>query len=405
MPEYRRFIAYFYEYIDGRKQKNAGFAKVELRNGMWRILFRLTTGVLPQPPVQVYGFVREQGYLLGFPMGTMPDGCEIAEEWAYRADSPIGLDRYRMEDLSGIWIQSGEERRFITVWDDDPIDPARFVLELPQSEMEQQQSEADSLRWEPDAEQGEGDGLRRTSDAMHSEADELQRMTDAEQRKGDRLQQALDMKQRKENEMLRVADVEQGKANEVQRGGDAEQKAMELQRGEKTLVAEEEMQKGSFTSAAEVEQEEKEVKSAAQEKGQKGTMAGKNPHAGNPCQPCPPLTLAEEFLQKRQRFTPFQDQEIQDCVQLMPCDVIRMQQENWPVGRSSFLQHGFYQYHHLLLGKNADGDYVLGVPGIWTSQEQYMSQLFGYSKFLRSKVYDCGRIFGYWCRKLKTDTV
>ena len=101
MPEYRRFIAYFYEYIDGRKQKNAGFAKVELRNGMWRILFRLTTGVLPQPPVQVYGFVREQGYLLGFPMGTMPDGCEIAEEWAYRADSPIGLDRYRMEDLSG----------------------------------------------------------------------------------------------------------------------------------------------------------------------------------------------------------------------------------------------------------------------------------------------------------------
>lgn len=30
MPEYRRFIAYFYEYIDGKKQKNAGFAKVEL---------------------------------------------------------------------------------------------------------------------------------------------------------------------------------------------------------------------------------------------------------------------------------------------------------------------------------------------------------------------------------------
>ena len=43
MPEYRRFIAYFYEYIDGKKQKNAGFAKVELRNGMWRILFRLNT--------------------------------------------------------------------------------------------------------------------------------------------------------------------------------------------------------------------------------------------------------------------------------------------------------------------------------------------------------------------------
>ena len=43
MPEYKRFIAYFYEYINGKKQKNAGFAKVELRSGMWRILFRLMT--------------------------------------------------------------------------------------------------------------------------------------------------------------------------------------------------------------------------------------------------------------------------------------------------------------------------------------------------------------------------
>ena len=42
MPEYRRFISYFYEYIDGKKQRNTGFAKVELRNGVWRVLFRLT---------------------------------------------------------------------------------------------------------------------------------------------------------------------------------------------------------------------------------------------------------------------------------------------------------------------------------------------------------------------------
>ena len=90
VPEYRRFIAYFYEYIDGKKQKNAGFAKVELRNGMWRILFRLMTEALPEPPMQVYGFVRTEGYLLGVPMGTIRSGREIAEEWAYQAEAPIG---------------------------------------------------------------------------------------------------------------------------------------------------------------------------------------------------------------------------------------------------------------------------------------------------------------------------
>ena len=74
MPEYKRFIAYFYEYIDGKKQKSAGFAKVELRNGIWRILFRLTAGGTPVPPVKVYGFVREKDRLLGTLHGKHPAG-------------------------------------------------------------------------------------------------------------------------------------------------------------------------------------------------------------------------------------------------------------------------------------------------------------------------------------------
>ena len=81
MPEYRRFIAYFYEYINGKKQKNAGFAKVELRMGMWRVLFRLTTDTVPGAPVRVYGFVRKEGYLLGIPLGAMQAEREAAEEW------------------------------------------------------------------------------------------------------------------------------------------------------------------------------------------------------------------------------------------------------------------------------------------------------------------------------------
>ena len=132
MPEYRRFIAYFYEYINGRKQKSAGFAKVELRNGMWRILFRLTLTTFPEPPVQVYGFAREGKYLLGFPLGVMRPATEISEEWAYRADVPVGMDKYRFADLSGIWIQSGDGRCCITVWDDEGIDTGKFVLELPE---------------------------------------------------------------------------------------------------------------------------------------------------------------------------------------------------------------------------------------------------------------------------------
>ena len=83
-----------YEYIDGKKQKNAGFAKVELRNGMWRILFRLNTETEPLRPVRAYGFVREQGWQLGLYMGSMRPGVVRMEEWAYRADIPVWQGKY-----------------------------------------------------------------------------------------------------------------------------------------------------------------------------------------------------------------------------------------------------------------------------------------------------------------------
>jgi len=104
VSEYKRFIAYFYEYIDGKRQKNAGFAKVELRNGMWRLLFRLNTGILLDQPIQVYGFVRVDKLLLGVPMGRIHPDRQNMEDWAYRANAPIGENGYGLEDLSGIHI-------------------------------------------------------------------------------------------------------------------------------------------------------------------------------------------------------------------------------------------------------------------------------------------------------------
>lgn len=111
-------------------------------------------------------------------------------------------------------------------------------------------------------------------------------------------------------------------------------------------------------------------------------------------------SICAELLQKRQPFHPFSDNEITDCVQIMPGDIVRLQQDNWQVGRSSFLQHGYYQYRHLLMGRMADGTYVLGVPGIRNQQENYMAQMFGFDHFKMSRICDCGRAFGYWWRPL-----
>lgn len=330
MPEYKRFIAYFYEYIDGRKQKNAGFAKVELRNGMWRILFRIRTDQMPETPVQVFGFVRERGYLLGFLLGNMGSGYEIAEEWAYGADKEIGYETYRFGDLSGIWIQSGDGRKFITVWDDDPVDVQKFVIKVPEekreSEKEKEKEKAE------DTETSERIAGKDLEDIEHEDI---------------------------EHEDIKCKDTEE--------------KEMEIISAEKTELIYEEAENKKETQTVKIQENIRTVDASC----------------------------LETLFSKRKHIQPFAQWHLSDCIQIMPCDLMRLQQEGWQPGRSSFLQHGFYQYHHLLLGKNADGDYIIGVPGIRNTQEQYMAQLFGYDKFLRASVYDCGKVFGYWCRTLQ----
>ena len=68
MTDYSRFIAYIYEYVNGIKQYNAGFTKVEVRNGICKLQLMIkNTG--RETKVKVYGLVREGGWLLGILLG------------------------------------------------------------------------------------------------------------------------------------------------------------------------------------------------------------------------------------------------------------------------------------------------------------------------------------------------
>lgn len=563
MPEYRRFIAYFYEYIDGKKQRNTGFAKVELRNGMWRILFRLNVGSVPEPPIQVYGFVREGGYLLGMPMGVMRPGREISEEWAYRAEMPVGKETYRLEDLSGIRIQSGDSRCFMTVWDDEEINPDKFVLKLPEEkarmetddavkasaaeaesetsarpdevpeqssvgamaeseifgrldERSEQPAVGNMAESEPSAKLNEALGMPATEPVNESgeiveakaalkQADmkavaesetfagsnKVPEMYTVDSVKGsgeilkakDTLKRT-DMEAAAELEMsagrnevfgLSATDVlnESGgsaKAKDIQVQSDIEavsepetsarsNEVMERSAAESEISAKPDNALGMPTAAAAVKSETfvkasevpklsgvgsmaeskavmtpENVSGASAPRAADGLWQGakkegqtsKSVTAGSendlPPSPRGPVIIhaqsanqktagkdhrnarancMRDLLQRRERFEPFQDDEIVNCVQIMPCDIVKLQQEQWQVGRSSFLQHGYYQYRHLLLGTMRDGRYILGVPGMRNPQEKYMAEMFGFPHFKTSKICSCGRAFGYWYKELQ----
>ncbi len=379
MPEYRRFIAYFYEYIDGKKQRNTGFAKVELRNGMWRILFRLNVGNVPEPPIRVYGFAREGEYLLGLPMGVMRPGREISEEWAYRAEMPVGKETYRLEDLSGIRIQSGDGRCFMTVWDDEGIDPDRFVLELPE---QMAQTEPDDAAKAPAA------------------GDEAETPAGLEEEPGQPAAGTMAGTEPSAGSEERPEQSAVGTVDEVQTSADS---------NEKPGLSGVDPMAGSAVKTSE-NASEMYVRLAADweddlppsprgpviihaQSADQGAARKDHRSARADCM--------RDLLKRRERFEPFQDDEIVNCVQIMPCDIVKLQQEQWQVGRSSFLQHGYYQYRHLLLGMMRGGRYILGVPGMRNPQEKYMAEMFGFPHFKTSKICSCGRAFGYWYRELK----
>lgn len=117
------------------------------------------------------------------------------------------------------------------------------------------------------------------------------------------------------------------------------------------------------------------------------------------------LTGIPYLLKHRSPLPAFANNEVMQCVRIMPEDIGLMDRSNWEYGNNSFLMHGFYNYHYLLLGSMIYEDgarqYVLGVPGIYSGKDQYLAQIFGFRRFVPLKTcpYKTGE-FGYWIAKL-----
>ena len=76
MAEYRRFVAYVYEYQKEKKGSNCGFVKIEVRGEICRIELHLQCpGLMPESTCSVYGFVRKDEGIDGILLGV----CETAK--------------------------------------------------------------------------------------------------------------------------------------------------------------------------------------------------------------------------------------------------------------------------------------------------------------------------------------
>lgn len=97
------------------------------------------------------------------------------------------------------------------------------------------------------------------------------------------------------------------------------------------------------------------------------------------------------------------------CRKIGRNDLGELARQEWRLANNSFLLHGYYNYHHLLLIEKGDRC-VLGVPGIYHRRERQAAECFGFTEFREAEKLpvtlsaternDYER-FGYWCRAVE----
>lgn len=98
---------------------------------------------------------------------------------------------------------------------------------------------------------------------------------------------------------------------------------------------------------------------------------------------------------------PFEGEGV-ECVQMDIKDIRELPKKYWYLGSNSFLLHGYFNYHHILMGEipgEMGSEYFLGIPGVYQNQEKMMATMFGFGDFKskKSSEHKTGE-FGYWYR-------
>ncbi len=119
-------------------------------------------------------------------------------------------------------------------------------------------------------------------------------------------------------------------------------------------------------------------------------------------------SIWESLIQNHTMYHPFDDRAA-ECIQIELKHLRELPKCYWYLGNNSFLLHGFFNYHYLVVGRTGEDRWFLGVPGIYQRQERVMAAIFGFPEFLAMAQEEKNgeengeplNRFGCWCRYIE----
>lgn len=376
MNEYRRFISYIYAYPGNVKEKNVGFAKVEVRNGQCRL--DMTLNGVYMDSSKLYGvslMVKEQENYILVPIGNiLVSGGQGKYRDLLNPDNLNGSS-YSLSDGVGIAVADKEDSyyRMFSLWNDDIFKPenVRYHEEL-KVEHENEQSEESEK-----SEQEKTIGVTKTQDF------------DAAQNADEVVTDGSGVTQNAYEAPYIMQEMEEA-VHEEEFVAEAEEEFMPEEEEYDKDTDEPEISKPVFT---EVETKYNDIKSEI--------------HAASA--PAVDVERGENALQwlinHGDLIDTFEDDNLYDCVEVMPEQLRKALGNSRAFDDNSFMMHGFYRFHHLLLGRVQENGnntrYFIGIPGMYCNRERYMASVFGFGNFKKSHRGDYNNpYFGYWYQEI-----
>lgn len=354
MSNYKRFIMYLFQYENGNKEANCGFAKVECRQNKGRMQLHINEEIRREDVCRVYFFVKGEQELPCIFLGEL--AAETVDAGFVFECKRLGGSIYGFEEIRGLVIPFADGKMIASQWDDEEYDWGE-------------------LKYEPSSNEISSEEAGKLEEMVYT----ANGKADSEERRktGDIITEAEEQRERFAENNIQA--TEQGTViNETR---DYEEK----QPNESDLKMQ------SMSGAAAHRMVYPLLDDDAPTDRQRG---GRNSGSIS--------TAAQNLRSIYPRVYPFTGDKSVWGMQIQLKDLKVLPPDYQMLGTNSFLLHGFFAYGTLLLGYMEDTQqWFLGVPGIYQNQERVMAALFGFTEFRTCQecVQKTGE-FGYWYRFL-----
>ncbi len=417
MADYQRFVSYIYSYPGGVKDKNVGFAKVEVRSGEMRLNINLR-GVYTDTP-QMFGvhmLIDRDDAIPGRYRLMKVGDCLVNNGMASYAGifnaGNIENSGYTSSDICGIAVANKGDRYYMmfSMWEDYDINPD--VIEFAGSGVSKYGGNAEIEGESEDDIDSSGSGEIRGLGKGYTEGSEGNKEDDV----GSQDNRVSDG----ENGEVRYAEGGEGNKNgnvvNYASGSQCNKGNYDKRSGEDRYVGERENDRNGGTRNRGKENtpdihmqnrynEELQAMESEEDDTESCGCPNKDKVNEKTRQDACNERLYKKLYSKADYVDAFDDDYFYDCIEVTPQMLSRLPLKDKEIINNSFLIHGYYNFHHLLFGRVCDNEnntnYFIGVPGMYCNRERYMASMFGFSNFKKSHRSDYNNpYFGYWYQEI-----